>query len=117
MVTADITAREHAAGLTSSQRHGADACVRYLASKHKFLCYDQVLTAGFTFATGVTEGACRHLIGDCPDITGARCSLNSAETILTLRAVISNGEHGYWRLRLAREHQRETAQGEYTLEA
>jgi hypothetical protein len=63
-VAAAITAEAEAAGLTASQRHGADACVHYLTSKHQFLRYDQALAAGWPIATGVIEGACRHLIGD-----------------------------------------------------
>jgi hypothetical protein len=55
------------------------------------------------------------------DITGARWGLDGAEAILTLRAVISNGDFDeYWRFHLAREHQRlypGTAQGEYALGA
>jgi len=55
------------------------------------------------------------------DITGARWRLPGAEAILTLRAVIANGDFDeYWRFHLAREHQRlypGTAQGQYTLEA
>jgi hypothetical protein len=47
----------------------------------------------------VIEGACRHLIGDRLDITGARWGLDGAEAVLTLRAVISNGDFDdYWRL-------------------
>jgi hypothetical protein len=118
---AGITAQAEAAGLTAAQRHGTDACVRYLASKEEFLRYDQALAAGWPIATGVIEGACRHLIGDRLDITGARWGLDGAEAVLTLRAVISNGDFDeYWRFHLAREHQRlypGTAQGQYTLGA
>ena len=71
------------------------------------LRYDQALAAGWPIATGVIEGACRHLIGDRLDITGARWGLDGAEAILTLRAVLSNGDFDdYWRYHLAREHQR-----------
>ncbi|HXZ71069.1 MAG TPA: hypothetical protein VEH31_09415 [Streptosporangiaceae bacterium] len=63
-VAAAITAEAEAAGLTAGQRHGADTCVRYLTSKQEFLRYDQALAAGWPIATGVIEGACRHLIGD-----------------------------------------------------
>jgi hypothetical protein len=66
-----ITAEADAVGPTAGQRHGAEACVRYLTSKHEFLRYDQALAAGWPIATGVIEGAYRHLIGDRPDITGA----------------------------------------------
>jgi hypothetical protein len=79
----------------------------YLTGKNEFLCYDQALAAGWPIATGVIEGACRHLIGDRLDITGARWGLDGAEAILTLRAVISNGDfNDYWGYHLAQEHQR-----------
>jgi hypothetical protein len=120
-VAAGITAEAGAAGLTAGQRNGADTCVRYLTSKQEYLRYDQALAAGWPIATGVIEGACRHLIGDRLDITGARWGLAGAEAILTLRAVISNGDfEEYWRFHLAREHQRRypgTTQGQYTLGA
>jgi hypothetical protein len=104
---AEITSEADAAGLTAAHRAGADACVRYLTSKDEYLRYDQALTAGWPIATGVIEGACRHLIGDRLDITGARWGLDGAEAILTLRAVLSNGDFDdYWRYHLAREHQR-----------
>ena len=118
---AEITAETEAAGLAAGQRTGADACVRYLTGKEDYLHYDQALAAGWPIATGVIEGACRHLIGDRLDITGSRWGLEGAEAILTLRAVISNGDFDdYWRFHLAREHQRlypGTAQGQYTLSA
>jgi hypothetical protein len=118
---AEITAEADAAGLTAAQRAGADACVRYLTGKDHYLRYDQALAAGWPIATGVIEGACRHLIGDRLDITGARWGLDGAEAVLTLRAVISNGDfEEYWRFHLAREHQRlypGTAQGQYALGA
>jgi hypothetical protein len=41
------------------------------------------------------------------DITGARWSLGGAETILKLRALISNGDFGqYWAFHLRQEHKR-----------
>ena len=118
-VAAEITAEANAAGLTAGQRNGADTCVRYLTTKDEFLRYDKALAAGWPIATGVIEGACRHLIGDRLDVTGARWGLDGAEAVLTLRAVISNGDFDeYWRYHLAREHQRlypGTAQDGYTL--
>jgi hypothetical protein len=117
---AEITA-EAAAGLEGSRRTGADACVRYLGNKHDYLRYDQALAAGWPIATGVIEGACRHLIADRLDIGGARWGLDGAEAILTLRAVISNGDfQEYWHYHLEREHQRlypGIKQGQYTLGA
>jgi hypothetical protein len=118
---AAITAEADAAGLDGSRRSGADACVRYLGNKHEFLRYDQALEAGWPIATGVIEGACRHLIADRLNLGGARWGLDGAEAILTLRAVIANGDfEEYWQFHLAREHKRlypGTNQGQYALGA
>jgi hypothetical protein len=95
--------------------------VHYLSAKEDCLCYDRALAAGWPIATGVIEGACRHLIGDRLGIGGARRGLDGAEAVLALRAVISTGDFGeYWRFHLTREHQRlcpGTKQGQYTLGA
>ncbi|MFD9561656.1 hypothetical protein [Streptomyces sp. NPDC059994] len=48
--------------------------VGYLRNKDGYLGYDTALAAGWPIATGIVEGACRHLIGDRLDITGARLS-------------------------------------------
>jgi hypothetical protein len=120
-VAAEITAETETAGLTPAQRTGADTCVRCLTGKDEYLRYDTALAAGWPIATGVIEGACRHIIGDRLGITGARWGLDGAEAVLTLRAVLSNGDfEEYWRFHLAQEHQRlypGTAQGQYTLGA
>jgi hypothetical protein len=67
--------------------------IRYLGNKARLLRYDQALASGWPIATGVIEGACRHLIADRLDIGGARWGLDGAEAVLTLRAVISNGDY------------------------
>jgi hypothetical protein len=103
----EITAQAGSAGLKGSRRTGTDACARYLNARHQYLRYDQALANGWPIATGVIEGACRHLIADRLDIGGARWGLDGAEAVLTLRAVISNGDfEDYWRFHVAREHQR-----------
>ncbi len=95
------------AGLSGDQRRGIDACIGYLTAKQAFLGYDTALAAGWPIATGVIEGACRHLIGDRLDISGARWGLQGAEAVLKLRALTTNGDFDrYWRFHLARENQR-----------
>jgi hypothetical protein len=102
---AAIDAQATTAGLTGDRRAGISACIRYLTSNAAFLRYDQALTAGWPIATGVIEGACRHLTGDRLQITGARWGLAGAEAILKLRALVSNGDlDAYWRYHLDREH-------------
>ena len=105
------------AGLKADERRGADACTGYLRAKAEFLHYETALAAGWPIATGVIEGACRHLIADRLDITGARWGLAGAEAIRKLRALESNGDlDPYFTYHLAREHQR-VHQDEYTLTA
>jgi len=120
-VAEEITAQAGSAGLPASRRTGAGACVRYLSARHEHLRYDQALANGWPIATGVIEGACRHLIADRLDIGGARWGLDGAEAVLTLRAVISNGDFEEYRpFHLQREHHRlypGIKQGQYALGA
>jgi hypothetical protein len=53
----EIAAEADAAGLEGKQRAGADACVRYLGNKRKFLRYGQALQAGWPIASGAIGGA------------------------------------------------------------
>ena len=55
----------------------------------------------------MVEGACRYLVKDRMDRTGARWSLQGAEAVLRLRALHSAGDFDeYWRLHLSQEHER-----------
>jgi hypothetical protein len=56
------------------------------------LRYDQFLESGYPIATGVIEGACRHLIKDRLDITAARWNTKGAQAILKLRSLYSSGD-------------------------
>ena len=47
---------------------------------------------GWPIATGIIEGACRHLVKDRMDLTGAYWSLNGAEAVLQLRALYCSGD-------------------------
>ena len=84
-----------------------DECAAYLLNKRPYLDYPTALECGWPIATGVIEGACRHLVKDRMDITGARWGLDGAEAILKMRAVVSNRDfEDYWRYHLAHEHER-----------
>lgn len=96
--------------LSSKQREPIDACANYLINLRKFLRYDQYLAAGYPIATGVIEGACRYLVKDRMDITGARWSLKGAEAVLKLRSLLSSDDFDeYWEFHLQQEHQRNHA--------
>ena len=94
-------------GLSHAQRKGADKCADYLVAKRKLLHYEDYLPAGLPIASGVIEGACRHLVEDRLGITGARWTVPGAEAVLRLRALRSSGNFDeYWRFHLAQERRR-----------
>ncbi|MFI0242822.1 ISKra4 family transposase [Streptomyces sp. NPDC016845] len=104
---AEMSAQATAAQLPAARREAATTCHRYLTGHLDQLHYDTALKAGWPIATGAIEGACRHLIADRLDITGARWGLEGAEAVLQLRALITNGDFDdYWRFHAGREHER-----------
>ena len=56
----------------------------YLLSNKEHLKYGEALLQGFPIGSGVIEGACRHLINDRLDITGARWGLVGAILVFFL---------------------------------
>jgi len=93
--------------LAAAARVAIDDCADYLLKYADYLRYEDYLAHGYPIATGVIEGACRHLVKDRMDITGARWRLERAEAILQLRALHASGDFDeYWRFHEAQEHQR-----------
>ena len=62
--------------------------------------------AHWPIATGVIEGACRHLVQDRMGITGARWGLHGAQAILWLRAIPASGDPTPTGWHIRQEHQR-----------
>lgn len=84
-----------------------DKCAGYLQKNQSRLRYEIALAEGLPIASGVIEGACRHLINDRMDITGARWSLQGAEAILKLRSINSSGDWDeYWKYHRSRSEVR-----------
>ena len=54
--------------------------------------YDEYLAHGFPIATGVIEGACRHLVKDRLERSGMRWTLSGAQAMLNLRALHQSGQ-------------------------
>ncbi len=107
LVGAAVRRKATAARLDPQKRKPADTCADYLHRKRAYLDYPTALQRGWPIATGVIEGTCRHLVKDRMDITGARWGLDSAEAVLQLRALRSNGDFDrYWRFHLDQEHHR-----------
>ncbi|WP_327669553.1 MULTISPECIES: ISKra4 family transposase [unclassified Streptomyces] len=117
----EIRAEADRRKLTGDQRTAADKACQYLDNNADFVHYDQALAAGWPIASGVIEGAARHLVADRLDITGSRWSVPGAEALLILRAIISNNDFpAYWNFHVQAEHQRlhsGSDQAEYCLTA
>jgi hypothetical protein len=93
--------------LVAPCRQAVDKCADYLLKYRRYLNYDAYLAQGFPIATGVIEGACRHVVKDRMDLTGARWRLQSAEAVLKLRSLRSSGDFDeYWVFHKAQELQR-----------
>ena len=93
--------------LAAKAREPVDACARYLLNNSPYLRYDRYLSQGLPIATGVIEGACRHLVNDRMAVTGARWSLTGAEAVLRLRALRSSHDFDeYWAFHEAKEYER-----------
>ncbi len=79
-------------GTEGTAREAVDACANYLLKYKAYLRYDEYLGRGMPIASGVIEGACRSLVKDRMDITGARWGLSGAEAVLKLRALRASGD-------------------------
>lgn len=93
--------------LRGSKRRAVDRCANYFLKYAPYMRYDEYLARGFPIASGVIEGACRHLIKDRMDLTGARWTVVGAEAVLRLRALRSSHDfEEYWLFHEARHHER-----------
>ena len=93
--------------LSQHERKPVDCTANYIENNQQRLRYDQALDQGFPIATGVIEGACRHLVKDRMDITGARWGLKRAEAILKLRSLKISGDlDAYLKFHFDQEHKR-----------
>ena len=79
-------------GLSQEARAPVDKCADYLLKNKERLDYATALANGWPIATGIIEGACRHLVKDRMDLTGARWSLDGAEGVLRLRSLRASGD-------------------------
>lgn len=92
------------------KRANIDKAATYLLGHVAMLRYDEFLRDGLPIATGVIEGACRHLVKDRMDITGARWGLKGAEAVLRLRSLHASGDlPQYWEFHRHREFERNHA--------
>ncbi len=79
----------------------------YIADRSIYTRYNDYLKKGYPIGTGVIEGACRYLVKDRMDITGARWRLTGAEAVLKIRSLLKSQDfEEYWNYHIDQEYQR-----------
>ena len=68
--------------------------------------YDEYLKAGYPIATGVIEGACRHLVKDRMERSGMRWTVAGAQPMLHIRAIHQSADRNdFYEVRIKTELQ------------
>ena len=80
----------HAPG--SKKREKVRRICAYFEKNYSRMRYDEYLAAGYPIATGVIEGACRHLVKDRMERAGMRWVLCGAQSMLHLRSIHISGQ-------------------------
>jgi hypothetical protein len=93
-------------GLRGAPRKRLRRLCEFLENNLHRMRYDEYLRAGYPIATGVIEGACRHVIKDRMERAGMRWKVPGAQAMLQLRALHANGD---WRDFQDARIQRETS--------
>lgn len=78
----------------------------YLENNADRMKYDEYLRRGYPIASGVIEGACRHLVKDRMERSGMRWTLEGARSMLNLRAVFQSD---HWSTFLQQNKETETS--------
>ena len=79
-------------GLSAAKRKKLAGICNYFDRNRHRMRYNEYLTAGFPVASGVIEGACRHLVKDRMERAGMRWTIDGAQAMLDLRSTYINGQ-------------------------
>jgi len=81
--------------------------ITYFSNNRDRMRYHECLREGYPIASGVIEGACRHVVGDRLDRTGTRWTVDGAVAMLATRTTyLSDDWNGYQQFRIKREQTR-----------
>lgn len=90
-----------------AQRQELEKAANYFERNLPSMAYDEYLAKGWPIASGVIEGACRHLVKDRCELSGMRWTQVGVENLLRLRAVAENGDwDDYHQFRKQQRHVR-----------
>jgi hypothetical protein len=92
--------------LTGAKKRTMIRVCRYLEQNYERMHYDIYLARGYPIASGVVEGACRHLVKDRMERAGMHWTLAGAQAMLDVRSTWTNGD---WESYQTYYRQRETA--------
>jgi hypothetical protein len=96
-----------AATTKAAQQAVLTQVANYFERNADYMHYDEYLARGWPIASGVIEGACRHLVKDRCELSGMRWTVEGVENLLRLRAVAENGDWAdYRRFHQQERHQR-----------
>ena len=99
--------RAQAHRLKPAQRAQLTDIIGYFQRNASRMKYDQYLQAGYPIASGVIEGACRHVVCDRMERSGMRWGMPGANAMLELRCIgINQDWEAFMRFHIARENQR-----------
>lgn len=92
---------------SSAQQNQLTKTANYFERNLPNMDYPTCLQHGWPIASGVIEGACRHLVEDRCELSSMRWQQGGAENLLRLRAVAENDDWGgYHRFRQQQRHLR-----------
>lgn len=78
-------------GLTGAKKRTITQVCAYLNANRNRLRYDEYLQAGYPIASGVVEGACRHLVKDRMERAGMHWTIPGAQAMLDVRSIHVSG--------------------------
>jgi hypothetical protein len=81
-----------AGGLKGAKQKAMARVCGYLRKNRQRMRYDEYLRAGYPIASGVIEGACRHLVKDRMERAGMHWTVEGAQAMLDLRSVWIAGQ-------------------------
>lgn len=89
---AGLRQQADAPDITAAQQEALFKTANYFERNKKWMDYQTYLTKGWPIASGVIEGACRHLVKDRMECSGMHWIQPTAEAMLALRAVTENDD-------------------------
>jgi hypothetical protein len=94
-------------GLVGAKKKTLAQVCAYLSKNRERMRYDEYLAKGYPIASGVIEGACRHLVRDRMERAGMHWTEVGAQAMLDVRSTYVNGDwEAYQSYRIARETNR-----------